>query len=356
MTDHSGDDRALDQVITELRDAPGPDLDWDRMERQLMSRVDADQRAASSKLSPRVVAILAAAAAVLLVLGVGLLRSGRDQQARLPSSTAPAARVFGPGVAGVDGSQLVSGDRVVAAQRALVVDHPGRAQWTLEAGSQATVEAVGAVLRLRLTAGAISAKVVPSEQPETFVIEVDEVRVAVHGTEFRVVRTAEGVDVSVSEGVVAVGGQSQKPSFFLRARDSGRFSKLGSSGQVVRGAEATLEPTAADPKPAAGAASKPSLPAAASNAAVNKALDQIGAAVARCFSRDGAPGEVGVQVRTQASIAFGANGKLHTMSFEPPLAPGVMECVQHDTAKVNVPESAHGGAAQRSLLLVRDPG
>ena len=31
MTDHSGDDRALDQVITELRDAPGPDLDWDRM-------------------------------------------------------------------------------------------------------------------------------------------------------------------------------------------------------------------------------------------------------------------------------------------------------------------------------------
>ena len=78
MTDHSGDDRALDQVITELRDAPGPGPDWDRMGRPLMSRVGADQRAASSKPSPRVVAILAAAAAVLRVLGVGLLRSGRD--------------------------------------------------------------------------------------------------------------------------------------------------------------------------------------------------------------------------------------------------------------------------------------
>ena len=356
MTDHSGDDRALEQVVAEMRDSPGPDLDWGRMERQLMSRVDAEQRTASRRASPRIVAMLAAAAAVLLIVGVGLLRSDREHEAKAPSSTAPAGRVFGPGLSGVDGARLVSGDRVVAGEGALLVDHPGRAQWTLESRGNATVEAAGAVIRLRLTAGAISAKVVRSEQPETFVIEVDEARVAVHGTEFRVVRTAEGVDVSVTEGVVAVGSQNQKPSFFLRARDKGKFSRNGSSGQLERGAEASLEPTTVDPKPAANGSNKPLRPEAPSNSAVDKALDQIAAAATRCFADDVSPGKVGVQVHTQANVAFGANGKLISMTFEPPLAPSVMQCVQRDTTKVSVPESTQGGAAQRSLMLVRDPG
>lgn len=354
MTEQSGDDRALEQVTGEMRDAPSGDLDWDRLERQLMARVDADARETRRSGGGRLAVILAAAAAVLLVVGVGLLRGDRAPQAGVPPVATTASRVFGPGQTQVDGNQLAGGDRVVAEAQAVVVSHPTRANYTLEPSSQATVEAVGDVIRLRLTQGAISAEVVPSPKPETFVIEVDEARVAVHGTAFRVVRTERGVNVSVSEGVVAVGGVGQKPSFFLRARDSGAFAKNGLTGEVQRGAEAAVEPPTVDPKPAGSAAAKAPAPATPSESGVAKALEQISASVSRCFTQSGAPGEVRVQMRTQLDVAFGADGKPHAMTFEPPLSPSVLACVQSDTAKLRFPESARGGSAQRSILVASE--
>lgn len=354
MTEQSSEDRALEQVTAEMRDQAPPDLDWDRMERQLMTRVSADERATRRSGGGRLAMILAAAAAVLLLVGVGLVRSDRTPRARAPSDVATAARVFGPGQTQVDGNQLTGGDRVVAEARPLVVNHPSRARYTLDPSSQATVEATGDVIRLRLTQGAISAEVVPSPKPETFVIEVDEARVAVHGTAFRVVRTERGVDVSVSEGVVAVGGIGQKPGFFLHARDAGQFAKNGLTGEVQRGSEASVGPTAAEPKPAMSGAGKAPVPAAPPESGVAKALEQLAGSVSRCFTAGGAPGEVRVQMRTQLGVTFGADGKVQAMTFEPPLSPSVLACVQADTAKVRFPESARGGSAQRSILVASE--
>lgn len=347
MSEHAGEPKALERVTKEMRDAPGPDVDWARMEQQLFARIDADERATRRGGAFRVAAVLAAAAALALLFG-GLLRSERGAEvAEQAPVAAPAARVFGPGATRVDGTALAVGDQVVADKLPLLVDHPGHARWTLDPESQANMTGVGAVVSLKLTRGALSAEVVPSAKPETFVVEVEGARVAVHGTAFRVVRSDAGVSVSVTEGVVAVGGQGQKPGFFLRAGDFGKFAKDGKSGEVKRAAEATH--AHAEPKP--NGAAKPALPATPPAAEVGKALDQISGAATRCFAEGIAQGEVRVQLRTQLEASFGPDGKLRSLTFDPPLAPAAMECVQRETSKLRVPESTQGGSGERALLL-----
>lgn len=348
MSQHGGEPEALERVTSEMRHAPAPDLDWDRMEQKLLARVDGDERAMRRAGTFRIVAALAAAAAILLILG-GLWRSDKGETAQAPSVAPAAARVLGPGATRVDGTALAQGDQVVADKLPLLVDHPGRARWTLDPASQASITAVGEVISLKLTQGALSAEVVPSDKPETVVGEVGGARVAVHGTAFRVVKGEQGVNVSVTEGVVAVGGQGRKPGYFLRAGDFGKFAKDGQSGEVKRSAEAAHEPTPAEHKQ--NGSLKPALAAAPPIAEVGKALDQISSAVTRCFASDGTQGEVRVQVRTELGVSFGADGKVRSLAFDPPLSPMVTECVQRETAKVRVPESSQGGSGVRALLL-----
>jgi hypothetical protein len=192
--------------------------------------------------------------------------------------------------------------------------------------------------------------VVPSDEPETFVIEVERVRVAVHGTAFRVVRAAQGVEVSVTEGVVAVGAQGERPTFFLRANDAGKFSSDGTRGEVQRPTQAAaeLQPHAAT-KP--GTSAKPALAAAPSSADVGKALDQLSSATTSCFEAGSAKGEVRVQIQTRLDASFGADGRVRSLVFDPPLAPALTECVRREAQKVRVPESASGGSGQRDVLL-----
>lgn len=348
MTEPGGEPKALERVTAEMRETAAPEPDWDRLEQRLFARIDAHERSTRRAQSFRIVAVLAAAAAVLLVVS-GVWRPEKTELAGTPAVAPPSARVFGPGATRVDGAALTLGDQVVADKLPLLVDHPGRARWTLDPESQATVTAVGAVLSLKLTHGALSAEVVPSTQPETFVVEVEGARVAVHGTAFRVVKSPEGVNVSVSEGVVAVGAQGDKPGYFLHAGDFGKFSQDGRIGEVKRSAVASPEPAVVEPKPAGNA--KPALATSPSAVHVEKALDQISGAASQCFTASSAQGEVRVQVRTQLEASFGPDGKLRALTFEPPLAPAVGECVQRESATVRVPESRQGGSGGRALLL-----
>jgi ferric-dicitrate binding protein FerR (iron transport regulator) len=236
MSEESSEDRALDRVSAELRDMPAPELDWERMEARLSSRIDAEERRERRASSLRVVAALAVAAGLLLLLG-GLWRSQPATVVRAPETSAGAERVFGLDGATIDGATLAVGDRVEARERAGRVEHAGHATWTLDPNSQATIAAVGAVIRVQLTAGALGAQVVPREQPETFVVAVDGARVAVHGTAFRVVRTDAALRVSVTEGVVAVGAAGEPAGWLLRAGDSGSFAR-GREEAHQRGAAA----------------------------------------------------------------------------------------------------------------------
>lgn len=346
MTQRDAEQEALERVTLEMRDAPPPDVDWDRVEQKLFSRIEVEEASTRRSTTFRVFAALAVAAAVLLVLGALSGRKG-DTASRAPSPTARQARVFG--APNVDGASLVPGDRVLAEQAAVLVDHPGRARWTLEPSSQASLTQTGAVIGVKLERGSISAEVVPAEAPETFVIETERARVAVHGTKFRVALRDEGVDVSVTEGIVAVGGRGQKPGYLLRAGDSGRFSKDGANGQVERASEASRAPHPSEAK--VPGAQKRELPSAPSGAEIEKALDTITSLAVRCFGSDTAEGEVRVQVQTEARVSFGPDGKLRSLAFDPPLFPAVNECVQREAAKLKVGESAKGGDGQRSVLL-----
>ncbi|MBK7585679.1 MAG: FecR domain-containing protein [Myxococcales bacterium] len=350
MSDHDGESKALEHVTRELRNVEAPEPDWERMEQRLLARIDADETRTRRAGGYRIAAVLAAAAAILLLVG-GVFRGQRQDVAENPpAAAAPATRVFGPSAGQLSGAELSVGDEVIAGAHALIVDHPGRARWTLDPSSHATVAGVGDVITLRLTSGALNARVVKSDKPETFVIEVDEARVAVHGTEFRVVRAAEGISVDVTEGVVAVGGRGLAAGFFLRAGDTGQFSSDGRSGHVKQAAVAEAPATEPPSKPSVSAM-RPALPVAPSATELGKALDQIASAAASCFASGAAQGEVRVQLRTDVAISLGADGKLQTVRFDPPLSPTATECVLRQTAKVRVPESSKGGAAQRALLL-----
>ncbi|MFO0564196.1 MAG: FecR family protein [Polyangiaceae bacterium] len=346
MSDH--DFEALDRISREVRDQEPPDVDWDRVENRLFAQIDAEERPRSTFGRGRLVALFAAAAAIALLFAW----SRQPKQEELASAPVPAVqgpKVYGPELSRLDGSKLVTGDEVVAGAQSLLVEHAGRASWTLEPGSRATIGTTGEILTLRLTSGTIGAQVVPSPKPETFVVEVDAARVAVHGTAFRVARGDSDLRVEVREGVVAVGARTERASYFLHAGDSGSFSKDGKTGEVKRAATAAAEPAAAPGK--APIAVRPALPPEPTSLELGKAVDQIAQSAATCFEQHAAKGEVRVQVQTELSVTFGGDGKVQSIAFAPQLAPAISECVEREAAKVKVPESTKGGTGRRSLLL-----
>jgi hypothetical protein len=175
----------------------------------------------------------------------------------------------------------------------------------------------------------------------TFVVEVEGARVAVHGTAFRWCAANRCGRVG-HRGHRGRGRSGDSGGYFLRA-GTRKFAKDGlTETKRARGARA-------HPRRAEAEWQRQSL-AARRRRWSCKALIRSGAAT-RCFANDGALGEVRVQVRTELDVSFGADGRVRALGFEPPLSPAVTECVQRETLKVRVPESALGGTGQRALLL-----
>lgn len=350
MSDHGGELEALDRAIRETKEEPAPDLDWDRMESRLFDRIDAaevEERSPSRR--SRVVAALAAAAVIALG-SAALLRSNESTLVgQTPVPAAPGARVIGPGVQSVDGTSLHEGDRVVAGAEPVHVEHRGTASWTLEPRSEAVVAAEGRFLTIRLESGSVSAKVVPSPTTESFAVEVDHARVAVHGTEFRVTREAKQLGVVVQEGVVAVGPaltRGDTEGWLLTPGDSGRFAFDGRSGEVVRAVSVTPLEVEGDPRKLAV-----QLPDMPTRAEVEKKLDTIEQMSAQCFAKHTTQDEVRVtaQVRVVAEVA--PTGQLRNVSFDPPLAPTVTQCTRAATAGIKFSQSQRGVRAVRSVAF-----
>jgi hypothetical protein len=350
MSDHGGELEALDRAIREAKEEPAPDIDWDRMESRLFERIDAaetEERARPRR--SRVVAALAAAAVIALG-SAALLRSNESiEVGRAPLPSTPASKVIGPGVPSVDGASLHEGDSVVAGSESVQVEHRGTASWTLDPGSRAVVVAEGRFLTIRLESGSVSAKVVPSPGTESFAVEVDHARVAVHGTEFRVTREAEQLGVVVKEGVVAVGPagtRGRTEGWLLTPGDSGRFAFDGRSGEVVRAVSVTPLEVAGDPhKPAV------QLPDMPTRAEVEKKLDTIEQFSAQCFAKHTTQDEVRVTARVRVVAEVAPTGELRNVSFDPPLAPSVTQCTRAATAGVKFSQSQRGVRAERSVAF-----
>ncbi len=122
----------------------------------------------------------------------------------------------------LDLASLRAGDVVEAVEGPVRFGRDGVLAWTLSAGGRVRVVSGIGHEELRhvvaLEAGALHVEVVPLDErgvvaergaaapstQERFVVEVGDARVAVHGTEFHVVRSSQGIVVDVARGVVAV--------------------------------------------------------------------------------------------------------------------------------------------------------
>jgi hypothetical protein len=353
---------ALREVIREAAQEPAPELDWERVEARLFERLERPEAPARGLRAWRYALAIAAAAAVALV-GFGLLRSSPEQvadQARSVEQLA-APKLIGPEVSGkVDGTRLAVGDRVVSGAREIVVEHAERASWTLLPGSAAALRDVGERLTIQLESGAVLSSVVPNARAESFAIVTGDVRVAVHGTRFRVERRDHRALVTVEEGVVAVGPATTGATegFVLHAGDQGSFTLDGKTGTVQRAATAELEPAVTPPArvvqrppsapPAAPIASLPETP---TTAELERGLDGVAAAVTRCFLDHTKSGEVRVTARTELSATVRPDGSISELAFDPPLAPAVQACAVGAGRAGKFPASEKGAVVERSILL-----
>jgi hypothetical protein len=211
--------RALRVMVDELRAEPPPELPWDAIEQRLLSRLSlADSRAPAptrarrglGQASPfsRVIGFAAAAAALVLAGGLG-------SHPAEPRAAAPEHRIEAstfavlPGSSAHDLARLAPGDVIEAGAEPLTFAQEGLVSWTLAPGGALRVRSVGLGHTVALERGEIRAEVTPRSPSEglveSFAVEVEGTRVAVHGTAFSVKRERDHVLVDVAHGTVAVG-------------------------------------------------------------------------------------------------------------------------------------------------------
>ncbi len=369
---------ALDRLILELREQSSPELDWDRVEQRLLREPKPEAQRVSwlSRLRLPAAGLLAAAAVLTVVVA--------RRPAALPVP-APAHSTAKLSTDPLNGDQLALGAHVTAGARPLVVEHHGRARWTLEPHASASVVNAGEFLTLRLESGAVSATVVPNPKPETFAIEVEGTRVAVHGTAFRVERAGDRVLVAVSEGTVAVepSGVHSAPAFLLRRDSRGNFGLDGHSGSVEGNASAVMNesgvrshrqvarassPGAARPthdsEPVASAAplapSHAAVAATAQTLPVQPSISDIETGVSsalvlmnRCFHDKTASSGNAVSANTGLTLTVTGEGAVASVTFAPPLAPAVEDCAVNGLRSLTFAHSVEGVTFTRVFELAR---
>lgn len=364
------EERALDRMILELREDPTPELDWNRMEARLLSepRPEAQGPAPSfwSRLRLPAAGLVAVAAVATVVMARKPAPLTETQTAKL--STAP-----------LNGDQLALGTRLTSGNLPLIVDHPGRARWTLEPHATALVTNAGEFLTVQLESGALSATVVPNPKPETFAVEVQGTRVAVHGTAFRVERLGEHVQVDVSEGTVAVepSGTHSAPAFLLRRNSRGTFALDGRTGNVEGNASAvvndgdgrqshrtlakaaaarphaTAAPAAPPPTPAEPVAQPQAVPTQPSISDIEKGVSSAVELMNRCFHEQTRTTGNRVTATTALTLSVAGDGSIQSATFAPPLAPTVEDCAVSGLRTLTFAHSTEGVTFTRVLELNR---
>ncbi len=328
-------DRALRALSREAADVPLPSIDWDRIEQAVFADVATEGERLVDVRKPAVAVVessvaarrrsgspwtigLAAAAAALLVVGTNL------DAGRSPAS-APALGVVGGAsslVRGVTlGDSLEVGGVVVAKVQPLTYVKAGLATFTVAVSSRVQLVAAerdgarpGAVT-IALAEGSVHAEVQPQAEGEAFAVEVDQTRIAVHGTSFTVTRAGDRVLVEVVHGSVAVGPAGHPGSthrWLLVGPDRASFSLDGASD--ARWLPVAEEPSVAEPLRSASIPSVASDRATAHDAAdavkarksaLSAPSTRASAGRAEISDRAGVDGAEGVE-RAQAATTLGA--------------------------------------------------
>ncbi|HVU00264.1 MAG TPA: FecR domain-containing protein [Polyangiaceae bacterium] len=339
---------ALRRLIEDAKQAAPPRIDADRLEAALMQKVAATPRPAptSRRVVPVVLALAAAA------LGAALLVH-RTPRTSVPTSETPTATRTDS----VNGDGLSVGARVSSSASAVTVVHAGHVTWELAPEGTALVERTGEIVEIALERGTVSAQVTKSDKPESFAVRVENTRVAVHGTRFRVERLEHTVRVVVDEGVVGVGPVSG-PSFDLRAPSNAvvSFDGVRQDGTAGGGAPKPVEVAEAAPRPRPSASTPVEEKPAPERAAEGPGpgLDRVISAVRHCLSTNTvAGGDLRVTVRTRMSLRVLASGHAAEARFDPPLSPRVQTCVDSQVGSIGFSVSNGGFAVDRVIELER---
>ena len=370
------EEQALDRLILELREQPAPELDWQRVEARLLREPPPEPLSAPRSFLSR---LRLPAAGLVAVAAVASLVVTRSKPAPVPEK--PTAKLS---TLPLNGDQLALGTRVTAGNQPLSIEHVGRARWTLEPHATALVINAGEFLTVKLESGALSAAVVPNPKPETFAVEVEGTRVAVHGTEFRVERAGERVQVEVSEGTVAIeaSGSHSAPAFLLRRNSRGNFAFDGHTGSVEGNASAVVAdsgsrshrtvtkvakitaathghlaaPAAPSAKPdvsTAPVAEPQSLPIQPSISDIESGVTSALELMNRCFHDQTRSTGNHVSASTGLTLSVAGDGTIQSVTFAPPLAPAVEDCAVSGLRQLTFTRSAEGVTFTRVLELQR---
>jgi ferric-dicitrate binding protein FerR (iron transport regulator) len=354
----------LRRLIRDARAEPAPELDWMRLEERLLQQAGRRATPAPLRVYPYAWGALAVAAAVVLwLVGTHSLR------AVLPPPDT-SFESSGPRQALADADDV--GTRYEASSREVTVRHVDRAKWTLAVGSSAVLLGKDEVIRVQLERGSVLSEVVPNPKPETFIVEAAGVRVAVHGTVFRVALEDGRVVVDVRKGSVSVGPLGGAPAFLLEAPAHGNFAADGRSGSIdghsvgerdprpvghqkvpARSSSAAIEaPPPISSTVALAPVASAELPSEPSISDIEVGIARIVDVTGSCFARHTqSAGGVQITVHTALSLKVLADGAVTDVDFQPPLSPAAEECAAAGIAQVHFASSKQGTQVTRMLEL-----
>lgn len=350
----------LRRLLRDARAEKAPELDWERIEGRLMREAKLRQPQASRSFQPFGWGALAVAA------GLAMWLVGTPTDVTV-TERAPAV-VEATDLLHRSGDSMAVGTRVAAGEREVSVSHAGRATWTLSPHGSAVLTGKGERLTVHLEHGSVLSEVVPSPQPETYVVEAASARIAVRGTVFQVALEKGRVIVQVREGTVAVGPVGGAPAFFLTAPAHGDFAADGRSGSLDgrplgptatrrAGPNRPTPPRVALVPPASSAvapAASVELPAEPSISDIEVGIARIVDSATECFSQHTTAAEgVRVTVRTALSLKIDASGVASDVEFEPPLSPEAAQCAAARISQVSFAPSQQGTSVTRMLELKR---
>lgn len=348
---------ALTRALDDARGSQPAEMDWTKVEARLLSQLEREP-ARERSLRPwlgAAAALAGIAAAVALVFGApsetGVPSAGLARHARSPVTVAPV---------NVAGEALLVGKRFVAGPEGMLVRQPGLVAWRLAPESSAEIKALEPAVVVQLQSGRLHAEVVPSARPESFVVEVGALRVAVHGTVFSVLREGDDAIVEVREGTVAVGKTGQPATVLLKGPASARFKASGAGtgqyknqrGRVIdlrkRGAPVASASSDAPPDVAPELQNQPTFDE------VEEGLAETEAVLKKCLAQHVSQGHaVKFSLKTRATMFVTPSGELGEYRFQPPLNPAMSGCVQEGLLGVRFAPSASGAHVIRDLEIAR---
>jgi hypothetical protein len=361
-------EESLDELLREARATASPDIDWKRIDAGLFARVNRDaahMRALAAHRGRWGTWIGLGGLAVAAVVAVAVQPTSKARERAFVSrafegSAGDLTLQQGSGDVWLGGAKAHAGIYARAGEGVhtqgaqALFESEGRVSWLLENESRVRIERTtlaGSALVLALLEGAVEAQVTPVASGEAFAIDVDGVRIAVHGTHLRVARDGDRVVVDLSEGTVSIGAPPKVGSTYgtlvtAPAHVEFRAGALATSMSIDHAAASVRSVTElsevsdegasihVDPRSSVAAAAPSSLPSwkptprsSTSPVAPNPLADSIVASAVRACATGGPrSNDVIVTVSSTLTVDVRDDGFARLASFDPPLAPDIQSC------------------------------